>query len=75
MTEPQAGTRVTVSVNGSPREVSAGTTVTDLVDALERGPRGIAVSVNREVVSRSRWPATQLRDGDRVEILAATQGG
>jgi sulfur carrier protein len=66
---------VAITVNGSPREVTRGTTVTDLVDALERGPRGIAVSVNREVVIRSRWPATPLRDGDRVEILAAAQGG
>ncbi|MGA9113014.1 MAG: sulfur carrier protein ThiS [Candidatus Dormiibacterota bacterium] len=75
MSEPPTGARVTLTVNGSPRDVTAGTTVTELVDALGRGPRGIAVSVNREVVSRSRWPATSLRDGDRVEILAATQGG
>jgi sulfur carrier protein len=75
MSEPPTGTRVAVTVNGSPRDLTPGTTVTDLVDALGSGPRGIAVSVNREVVSRSRWPATALRDGDRVEILAAAQGG
>jgi len=69
------GTRVAVTVNGSRRDLAAGATVADLVDALGRGPRGIAVSVNREVVSRSLWPATPLRDGDRVEVLAAAQGG
>ena len=27
------------------------------------------------VVPRSAWPATVLTDGDRVEVLTATQGG
>jgi sulfur carrier protein len=37
--------------------------------------RGIAVAVNGEVVPRSDWPGTTLADGDRVEVLSATQGG
>ncbi|WP_063835949.1 sulfur carrier protein ThiS [Actinacidiphila yeochonensis] len=36
---------------------------------------GIAAAVNEAVVPRSRWAATPLRDGDRVEILTAVQGG
>jgi sulfur carrier protein len=26
-------------------------------------------------VPRGQWPATALRDGDRVEVLTAVQGG
>jgi sulfur carrier protein len=37
--------------------------------------RGIAVAVNGEVVPRTAWAGTPLRDGDRVEVLSATQGG
>jgi sulfur carrier protein len=68
-------TPVTVTVNGERRELSEGTTVGTLVAALGTGARGVAVAVNSEVVSRSRWDGTQLHPGDRVEVLAAAQGG
>jgi thiamine biosynthesis protein ThiS len=42
-------------------------------DNAARG--GIAVAVNGEVVPRSAWAGHALRDGDRVEILTAAQGG
>lgn len=65
----------TVSVNGTPVTVPAGTTVADLVAAHAPSARGIAVAVNRDVVPRSAWTSTTPTDGDRVEILAAAQGG
>ena len=37
--------------------------------------RGIAIAVNDAVVPRSRWPQHELREGDRVEIVKAVQGG
>ncbi len=35
------------------------------------GARGVAVAVDGEVVTRSRWPETELRDGSLVEVVAA----
>jgi len=35
----------------------------------------VAAALNETVVPRSRWSATVLADGDRVEILTAVQGG
>jgi sulfur carrier protein len=64
-----------IVVNGAAIEVAPGTTVADLVSARARSAEGVAVAVNAEVVSRSRWSATVLREGDRVELLAAAQGG
>jgi sulfur carrier protein len=64
-----------VVVNGSTRRIAQGTSVADLVESLGRGNEGIAVAVNLEVVSRSRWAETSLGDGDRVEIMTAAQGG
>ena len=58
-------------VNGELRELASTVTVADLVP----GRRGYAVALNGEVVPRSRWPATALHEGDRVEILEAAQGG
>ncbi len=61
-----------LTVNGEQRDVPDAGTVADLVGEPRRG---VAVAVNGEVVPRAGWPATPLRDGDRVEILTAAQGG
>ncbi|WP_018720656.1 sulfur carrier protein ThiS [Salinispora fenicalii] len=62
-------------VNGAGRSLPAGTTLADLVQVVTDQERGLAVAVNGEVVPRGGWPATLLRDGDRVEVLSAAQGG
>jgi sulfur carrier protein len=68
---------VRLVVNGDERELRDGATVADVVTelAVRRSRGGVAVAVNGEVVSRSRWEATALAEGDRVEVLAAIQGG
>ncbi len=66
-----------VVVNGAERELRDGATVLDLLEST-RGSgeaRGVAVAIDAEVVPRSEWDATELRDGQRVELLAAIQGG
>jgi sulfur carrier protein len=70
-----ASSAATVTVNGRLLQVDGETSVAALLEQLGHGSAGVAVAVNREVVSRSRWAAALLRDGDRVEIVAATQGG
>jgi sulfur carrier protein len=66
-----------VIVNGEPRELPAGTTVTALVVdlGLPAGGRGVAVAVDGEVVPRAEWGTHELGDGARVEVLTAMQGG
>ena len=64
-----------VSVNGEPRELAHGLTLDRLVAAFTTAPSGVAAAVNETVVPRGQWPATALRDGDRVEVLTAVQGG
>ncbi|MEV7444316.1 sulfur carrier protein ThiS [Streptomyces sp. NPDC091204] len=66
---------VSVSVNGEPREVAAGTTLDAVVATLTAAPSGVAAALNETVVPRGQWPATAVGDGDRVEILTAVQGG
>ncbi|MER5930435.1 sulfur carrier protein ThiS [Streptomyces sp. NPDC002054] len=65
----------TISVNGEPREVAAGTTLDLVVATLTRAPSGVAAALNETVVPRGQWPATALGEGDRVEVLTAVQGG
>ncbi|MEU5565647.1 MULTISPECIES: sulfur carrier protein ThiS [Micromonospora] len=64
-----------LTVNGTGRTMPGGVTVADLVREVAPQQRGVAVAVNGEVVPRTGWPATTLRDGDRVEVLSAAQGG
>ncbi|MCB5167201.1 sulfur carrier protein ThiS [Streptomyces bambusae] len=66
---------MTISVNGEPREVAAGTTLDVVVAALTSAPSGVAAALNETVVPRGQWPATALGEGDRVEVLTAVQGG
>jgi sulfur carrier protein len=66
---------VQLIVNGAGRDVPGGTTVADLVRSVTEQRRGLAVAVNGEVVPRGGWSAEVLRDGDRVEVLSAAQGG
>ncbi|MEU7793582.1 sulfur carrier protein ThiS [Micromonospora tulbaghiae] len=62
-------------VNGTGRTLPDGLTVAEVVRTVTDRERGLAVAVNGEVVPRGGWSASVLRDGDRVEVLSATQGG
>ena len=64
-----------VTVNGIPDEVDDELTVAQLVAARADDRRRVAVARNGEVVPRSAWEATRLRDGDAVEVLAPVAGG
>jgi sulfur carrier protein len=66
---------MTVTVNGSPREVPAGTTVEQLVAQLTDAPSGVAAAVNGDVLPRRAWSNTPLADRDEVEVVTAVQGG
>ncbi|AVT33423.1 MULTISPECIES: sulfur carrier protein ThiS [unclassified Plantactinospora] len=64
-----------LTVNGVEERLPGELTVAELVQRITSAHRGVAVAVNGEVVPRGGWPARQLRDGDRVEVLTAAQGG
>jgi sulfur carrier protein len=69
---------VRVVVNGEPQELPEALTVAELVEraapALGHG-RGVAVAIDAEVVPRSDWERIRVCEGQRVELLAAMQGG
>ena len=66
-----------IVLNGEVREVADGITVADLVALTGADPaaRGLAVAVEGEVVPRSGWAETRPSEGQRVEVVAAIQGG
>ncbi len=64
-----------VIINGEPRDLADGLTLSGLVEQLGMRPDRLAIELNRDIVSRERWPATALRDGDRLEIVHFVGGG
>ena len=66
-----------IRVNGEEKEVRLNINVYDLLVALELEPvqAGIAVAVDREVIPKTAWQGTELRENSDVEIIRAVQGG
>jgi sulfur carrier protein len=67
---------VTITLNGTEREVGDGVTVATVLGLLDLPPdaRGVAVAVDAEVVPRGEW-GRRLDEGARIEVLTAMQGG
>ena len=65
-----------VVVNGDERSVDDVTTVADIVRGLGTGAElGVAVALNGEVVAKSAWEGTTLKEADHIEVLRAIGGG
>ena len=64
-----------LTLNGVATDVGDAATVADLVDRLGLAGKRIAVERNGEIVPRSRYAATPVALGDRLEIVGAVGGG
>jgi sulfur carrier protein len=66
-----------ISLNGQDYEVHAGETLAAVLGRLgvSANARGVAVSVDGEVVPRALWESFRLAEDARVEVLTAMQGG
>jgi len=66
---------MTITLNGSRREVADGTTLGQLVAEFSLPDRGVALAMNSEVVPRSAWAKTQVPPDAQVEVVTASKGG
>jgi thiamine biosynthesis protein ThiS len=64
-----------VFVNGDERELGGATSLAELITLLDLPAARIAIELNREVVRRSDWGSTMLKDEDRIEIVHFVGGG
>ncbi len=64
-----------IQLNGETLEVADRLTAADLLAQLDLQGQRLAMEVNEEIVPRSRYADTELRPGDRVEIVRAIGGG
>lgn len=64
-----------ILLNGKAHQATAEASVQELVRAVSDRESGIAVALNSAVVPRSSWSDTRVREGDRVDVVTAVQGG
>jgi sulfur carrier protein len=63
-----------VTVNGEQREISSAS-VDALLGELEYEGTHFAIALNYDVLPRSLWAQTTLKNGDEIEIITPRQGG
>ena len=66
---------IEVIVNGDSHPLSQGARVTDLVRQLELAPERLAIELNLSILPRAKWAETELKSGDRLEIVHFVGGG
>ena len=62
-------------INGQEKAFEAPLSLAELLVQLGMKGDRVAVELNREIVARPLWAETQLRDGDRLEIVHFVGGG
>lgn len=64
-----------INVNGETRQISTGSTISELIAHMDLADKRVAVEVNQQIVPRSQYSDHQVSAGDRVEIVTAIGGG
>jgi len=66
---------VELTINGDKREVKESQNLADLVKELDIQAPNFAIALNQQVVPRSKYDSTAIKDNDKVEIVHAVGGG
>lgn len=66
---------ITLHINGESRQCPDQISLPDLLTQLGMNPRLVAVEYNGEIIHRQFWEHTQMKDGDRLEIVTIVGGG
>lgn len=64
-----------IRLNGEKREIPDNSSAQDLIEMLELTGKRLAMEVNREIVPRSAYATTVLKQDDEIEIVHAIGGG
>lgn len=64
-----------IYVNGEVREVSEGLTVIAVLAEIGIQKERVAVELNLEIVPKAKIAETELKDGDKLEIVSFVGGG
>lgn len=66
---------IKIRVNGREMEVEERLNLSELLKDLGISPKGIAVEINREIIPKSQYGSTFIKEGDRIEVVEMVGGG
>ena len=66
---------IAIQVNGLRRDVPYGTTLEDLISLFHLQKKSIVVERNRQVVDKTAYAVTPLKENDKIEIVHFVGGG
>lgn len=64
-----------VVLNGEARAMVEETSVLSLLQEVGLNPDRVAIEINLQIIERSHYAGTFLREGDQVEIIGFVGGG
>ena len=66
---------VKLVINGEERSFDEPLTLSGLIERMGIKADRVAVELNRTIIRRDDWPATELHDGDHLEVVHFVGGG
>ncbi|MCG3160421.1 MAG: hypothetical protein JMDDDDMK_01490 [Acidobacteria bacterium] len=66
---------IEIIVNGDAHQVNQGARITDLIKQLELAPERLAIELNLSILPRAKWAESELKPGDKLEIVHFVGGG
>lgn len=64
-----------VTINGNKTELAESTSVQALLDARQIAADDVVIELNREILPKTNFDETTLKNGDLLEILRFVGGG
>jgi len=64
-----------ITVNQQNYQINNPCSVEQMLAVINVQAKGIAVAINQTIISKSVWAEHELKHGDQVILIKATQGG
>ena len=64
-----------LTINGEKRFIKESKNLADLIKELDIKAPNFAMALNQQVVPRSKYDSTSIKENDKVEIVHAVGGG
>ena len=66
---------IAVKINDHEHQFAEATPLSTAIASIKIEQKGIAIAINQNIITKSEWANTPLRDNDNILIIKATQGG
>jgi len=66
---------LSIKLNGDTVEMEEEASALSALQKLNIDQNGIAVAVNNQIITKTNWAQTALKNNDEILIIKATQGG